>query len=98
MSDAFFQKLFGDSQPTHLGTGWISGVASVFFGMLGVGGVLVLLFPAALTLPEARALYPVDIMRVIIQATIAAALVLGAISAILRATQGPRPDRRRARA
>ncbi len=45
---------------------------------------LCLLFPAALTLPEARALYPVHIIRLIIQATIAAALVLGAISAILR--------------
>ena len=84
MSDAFFKRVFGDSEPTHLGSGWVSGVASVFFGMLGVGGVLVLLFPSVLTLPEARALYPIHIMRVIIQATIAAALVLGAISAILR--------------
>jgi len=84
VSDAFFKRVFGDSEPTHLGSGWVSGVASVFFGMLGVGGVLVLLFPSVLTLPEARALYPIHIMRVIIQATIAAALVLGAISAILR--------------
>lgn len=84
MSDAFFRRVFGDEAPTHLGTGWISGVASVFFGLLGVGGVLVLLFPAALTLPEARVLYPVDIMRIVIQAVIAAALVLGAVSAILR--------------
>jgi len=84
VSDAFFRRVFGDSEPTHLGSGWVSGVASVFFGMLGVGGVLVLLFPSVLTLPEARALYPIHIMRVIIQATIAAALVLGAISAILR--------------
>jgi len=39
MSDAFFDKLFGDSEPTHLGSGWVSGVSSVFFGMLGLGGV-----------------------------------------------------------
>ena len=82
MSDEFFQKLFGDSEPSHFGTGWVSGTASVFFGMLALGGVLTLHFPGLLTLPEARAAYPVDIIRLIIQGTIAAALVLGAISAI----------------
>ena len=30
MSDAFFEKLFGDSEPTHLGSGWVSGVLGVF--------------------------------------------------------------------
>jgi hypothetical protein len=58
MSDAFFNRLFGDSQSTKLGTGWVSGTASVFFGMLALGGVLSLHFPAVLTLPEARAHYP----------------------------------------
>jgi len=53
MSDAFFEKLFGDSEPTHLGTGWVSGVLGVFFGLLGLGGALCLHFPALLTLPEA---------------------------------------------
>ena len=84
MSDDFFQKLFGDSEPTHLGSGWISGTASVFFGMLSFGGVLTLHFPALLTLPEAREFYPIEIIRLLIQGTIAAALVLGAISTILR--------------
>ena len=84
MSDDFFRKLFGDSEPTQLGSGWVSGTASVFFGILGLGGVLTLHFPALLTLPEAREFYPIDIIRMIVQGTIAAALVLGAISAILR--------------
>ncbi len=84
MSDAFLNKLFGDSAPTHLGTGWISGTSSVFFGLLGLGGVITLHFPGLLTLPDAREFYPVEIIRVLIQAMIAAALVLGAISAILR--------------
>ncbi|RLA29952.1 MAG: sterol desaturase family protein [Gammaproteobacteria bacterium] len=84
MSDAFFNKLFGDSQATDLGTGWVSGTASVFFGLLGLGGVITLHFPGFLTLPEAREFYPIDIIRMIIQGTVAAALVLGAISAILR--------------
>jgi hypothetical protein len=52
MSDAFFEKLFGDTEPTHLGSGWVSGVSSVFFGILGLGGVLCLHYPALLTLPE----------------------------------------------
>ncbi len=84
MSDAFFQKLFGDPDPTHLGTGWVSGTASVFVGMLALGGAITLHFPGLLTLPEAREFYPMEIIRPLIQAAIAAALVLGAISAILR--------------
>jgi sterol desaturase/sphingolipid hydroxylase (fatty acid hydroxylase superfamily) len=84
MSDAFFEKLFGDSEPTHLGSGWVSGVSSVFLGMLGLGGALCLHFPALLTLPDARAHYPMTIIRLLIQGTIVSALVLGAISAMLR--------------
>src|SRR5271167_135737 len=67
MSDAFFERLFGDSEPTRLGSGWVSGISSVFFGMLGLGGVLCLHFPAVLTLPEARAHYPITIIRLLIQ-------------------------------
>jgi len=84
MSDEFFEKLFGDSQSTELGSGWVSGTAAVFLGFLSLGGVLTLHFPGLLTLPDARAAYPVDIIRLLIQGTIAAALVLGAISTILR--------------
>src|SRR5258707_4892584 len=84
MSDAFFQKLFGDSEPTHFGSGWVSGVSSVFFAMLGLGGVLCLHFPALLTLPDARAHYPMTVIRLLIQGMIAAAFVLSAMSAILR--------------
>jgi len=84
MSDAFFKKVFGDSEPTNVGSGWISGVLGVFFGLLGFGGALCLHFPALLTLPDARAHYPIAIMRLLIQGTIAAAFVCSAISAILR--------------
>jgi len=84
MSDAFFKKVFGDSEPTNVGSGWISGVLGVFFGLLGFGGALCLHFPALLTLPDARAHYPIAIMRLLIQGTIAAAFVCSALSAILR--------------
>ena len=84
MSDALFRKVFGDSEPTHFGSGWVSGVSSVFLGMLGIGGALCLHFPALLTLPDARAHYPIGIIRLLIQGVIVAAVVLGALSAILR--------------
>src|SRR6476469_7776580 len=84
MSDAFFQKVCGGSEPSQVGRGWISGVLGVFFGLLGCGGALCLHFPALLTLPDARAHYPIAVMRLLIQGTIAAAFVCSAISAILR--------------
>src|SRR5204862_960774 len=84
MSDAFFDKLFGESQPGDFGTGWISGTASVFCGLLGFGGALCLHFPGLLTLPDARAVYPIAIIRGLIQGMIVLAIVLGAISGILR--------------
>jgi lathosterol oxidase len=84
MSDAFFHKVFGDSEPTHVGRGWISGVLGVFCGLLGLGGALCLHFPALLTLPDARAHYPMTVIRLLIQGLIAAAFVLSAMSAILR--------------
>jgi lathosterol oxidase len=82
--DAFFKKVFGDSEPCHLGSGWASGVASVIFGMLGLGGALCLHFPEVLTLPEARYLYPMVIIRFLIQGTIVLAVVLAIASAVLR--------------
>jgi sterol desaturase/sphingolipid hydroxylase (fatty acid hydroxylase superfamily) len=82
--DDFFRRVFGDSEPTHLGSGWVSGVASIFLGMLGLGGVLCLRYPALLTLPEARAHYPMPVIRLLIQGAIVAAFVLGAISALFR--------------
>ena len=84
MSDEFFRKTFGDSESVHLGSGWVSGVSAVFLGLLGLGAVLCLRFPALLTLPEARAHYPMGVIRPLIQGMIFAAFVLAAVSAVLR--------------
>jgi len=84
MSDEFFRKTFGDTEPTELGSGWISGVSSIFLGLLGLGGTLCLRFPQLLTLPDARAKYPVDVMRLLVQGTILAAFIFAAVSAVLR--------------
>ena len=35
--DEWFARVFGDDQPTHVGTGWFSGTASIFLGALGLG-------------------------------------------------------------
>jgi sterol desaturase/sphingolipid hydroxylase (fatty acid hydroxylase superfamily) len=84
MSDEFFKKTFGDSEPTHLGSGWVSGVSSIFLGLLGLGGTLCLRFPQLLTLPDARVKYPVPIMRGLVQGVILAAFAFAALSAVMR--------------
>jgi lathosterol oxidase len=72
------------SEPTHFGSGWISGVLSVVLGAMGLGGVLCLLFPEQLTSPELRAIYPVPLMRALIHFVLVSSFVLGLISVVLR--------------
>lgn len=75
---------FGDDAPVTLGTGWISGVLAVFLGALAVGAVLCLQFPALLTAPELRAVYPMGVMRGLIQAGIVVGFASGFLSTLLR--------------
>ena len=77
-------KFFGDAEATGFGTGWWSGILSVFFGALAFGGVLCLHFPQLLTSPELRPHYPMPAMRLTIQGLIVAAIFLAVVSAILR--------------
>lgn len=82
--DGWFKRAFGDDDPESLGSGWWSGVLAVFFGFLGFGAVLCLHFPEILTSAELRELYPMPLMRRIIQATIVLAFVCALISGYLR--------------
>ena len=75
---------FGDDEPTGFGTGWWSGVLSAFFGLLAFGAVVCLHFPQLLTSPDLRPYYPMSVMRSLIQAVIAGAIVFGVTSAMLR--------------
>jgi lathosterol oxidase len=77
-------KIFGDEDPSGFGTGWWSGVLSAFFGILSFGAVVCLHFPAVLSSPELRGYYPMDVVRMLIQGVIVAAMVLGVVSAMLR--------------
>ena len=82
--DRWFESAFGDDQPGRLGTGWLSGTASVFLGGLGLLAVLVLWFPEWLTTARFRALYPLPVVRALIQGVIAAGFALGCVSLLLR--------------
>src|SRR5215471_17082665 len=77
-------EFFGDSESTGFGTGWWSGILSVFFGFLAFGGVLCLHFPRFLTSAELRPFYALHVVRLLIQFLIVAAVAFGAISSILR--------------
>jgi len=70
----------------HFGSGWISGVLSAALGLLGFGAVMCLLFPALLTTPELRAIYPLPLVRGAIHVTLVGAFVLGLVSLSLAGT------------
>ena len=72
------------SEPTHFGSGWISGVLSAALGLIGLGAVLCFHFPELLTTPEARALYPLPWVRALLHLVLVGAFVLGVVSLTLR--------------
>jgi lathosterol oxidase len=82
--DRWFERVFGDDAPVHLGSGWLSGTLSVFFGGIGLGAVAVLHFPEWLSSTELRAAYPMAFVRGLIEAVIALAFLLGCLNLLLR--------------
>jgi lathosterol oxidase len=82
--DPYFSRLFGDDQPTAIGTGWPSGVAGVLAGVLATGGVLCLRFPATLTAPGLRGIYPLGAVRLALAALMLVAATLGVSNLALR--------------
>ena len=84
MNEQQINRFFGDDAPSDLGSGWWSGIVSAFCGILALGGVLCLHFPQLLTTPEMRVHYPIDAIRMLIQAVIVGAFVFGVVSTVLR--------------
>lgn len=82
--ERWFARVFGDNERTDFGTGWISGVASVFLGALGLLGVVAFWFPGLLSSAEFRPLYPVPLLRAVLAVVIGLAFLLGATSLVLR--------------
>ena len=72
------------TQETSFGHGWISGVLSVFLGVLGLGAVLCFYFPEWLTMPELRSKYPLVYVRGLMQVVLVASFLLGSVSVCLR--------------
>jgi sterol desaturase/sphingolipid hydroxylase (fatty acid hydroxylase superfamily) len=82
--DLWFERVFGDDAPTHLGSGWLSGTLSVFFGACGLGAVAVLHFPDWLSSAQLRAAYPMALMRGLIELIVGLAFLLGCLNLLLR--------------
>ena len=64
--------------------GWVIGVLSAVLGTLAFGAVLCLWFPAVLTTPALRDVYPMEIVRTTIKVTLGVAFVLGVLSIFLK--------------
>ena len=84
MLEQKINEFFGDAESTGFGTGWWSGILSVFFGFLAFGGVLCLHFPQFLTSAEFRPFYSLHAIRLLVQFLIVAAVAFGVISSLLR--------------
>ena len=82
--ERLFSRVFGDPDPKTVGSGWMSGTASVFLGVLAVFGVLSFAYPDLFTTAEFVALYPVAALRVLIEIVIGLSFLLGAASLMLR--------------
>jgi lathosterol oxidase len=75
------------TEPMSVGYGFISGLLSAIFGIVGFGAVLCLHFPQYLTSAELRSFYALGYLRTIIHVTLVASFLLGSVSAFLRANK-----------
>ena len=71
------------------GLGWISGVLAVDVAIAGLGAVLCLRYPELLTVPEARGVYNVAMIRLAFFASLLTAFTLAIVSIVLRHQEGP---------
>ena len=72
------------TESTSFGTGWLSGLLGAILGLVGLGAVLCFRFPEWLTVPEARALYPLPLVRALLHAVLVSGFLLGVLSLTLR--------------
>jgi len=82
--ERWLARAFDDDEPTAVGSGWMSGTASVFLGLVAALGALAFWFPGYLTTAEFRARYPVSAVRALLEFTIGLAFLLGAASLMMR--------------
>jgi len=72
-----------DRSTARLRPRFVPGAVSLFLGVLALAAVLCLHFPALLTTPELREIYPMTLVRETIRAAILAAGALGALALLL---------------
>lgn len=82
--ERWFERVFGDDETGRFGSGWMSGTASVFLGSLSLLGVLAFWFPEFFSSADFRRLYPIPVLRALLEGAIALAFALGALSLALR--------------
>src|SRR5262245_4081789 len=68
--DRALDRLFGDTEGTRFGSGWISGTASVFLGGLALLGVVTFWFPGILTTAQFRGHYSLPLLRALVRVVI----------------------------
>ena len=76
-------------EPTHFGSGWLSGLLSALLGIVGMGLILCAKFPAILTIPHLHPVYrAIDFgslfTRAVLHLILVAAFLLGIVSLTLR--------------
>ena len=82
--ERWLARVFGDDEPTSVGSGWIAGTVSVFLGFVAVLGALAFWFPGLFTTAEFRGRYPVAALRALLEFTIGLTFLLGAASLMMR--------------
>lgn len=83
-AERLLARVFGDSQSTAFGSGWMAGTASVFLGVLAVAGTLAFRYPDVFSTAEFRTLYPVGMLHAVLEVTIGVTFLLGATALMLR--------------
>ena len=66
-----------DATNRKLGSGWLSGTLSVFLAAIGLGAVLCMCYPQLLTAADARELYHMGLIRLLVHLVLIAAFLLG---------------------
>ena len=75
------------TEPTPIGSGFVSGLLSALLGIAGFGAELCLRFPEYLTFADLRPYYALGYVRALVHLALVSSFLLGTVSAFLRANK-----------